>query len=108
MKWLLVFGSASVFILTDYLSYRWSKGGSNWLLGCVCLLGALGYCGFAVVCRYLPLGSTPIVGILVAAGAVLVGFFVFDEGLTWQQKLGLLCVVAAFILLSFHTPKPPP
>ena len=107
MKWLLIFSSVSLFVTADYFAYRWSRGDGGWFLVPVILLGAIGYGGFAVICRYMPLGSTPMVGILVASGAVLLGYFVFDEGLTWQQALGLVLVILAFILLNFHAPKQP-
>ncbi len=108
MKWVVVFGSATVFIFADFLAYKWSHNKDWRLLLAVMVLGAIGYAGFAVVCTFVPLGSTPMVGITVAAGAAIVGYLCFGEWLNWSQLLGLLCVFAGFVLLSWHDPKLPP
>ncbi len=106
MKWFAILGSEAVFIVADAIAYKWSKGAHPWLLSVVVVLGAIGYGGFAMVCREVPLGSAvPLCGILVTSGAVLVGYLLYDEGLTWQQMLGLMFVVVAFILLNYHAPK---
>ncbi len=109
-KWIVICVSAALFIVCDGLAYKWAKhNGSNWLLLVVALLGGIGYVGFCLVCQYIPLGSaTPTVGVLVAVGAVVVGYLAYNETLTWQQALGIVCAIAAVILLSFHAPPPPP
>lgn len=101
LKWLLIVGSALIFIASDSLSANWGKTGHRLSFILVLLLAPLGYLMFGLLNKKISLGaSSGLVNIMMVLGGVLVGVLWFQEMLTLRQGIGVGLGIVAILLLS--------
>lgn len=97
----LVLSCAAVFVICDALSAAWGKSGDPWYLTLVFALAPLGYLLFGIINNTRTLSvSSGLVNSVIVISTVFIGIFYFGDELTIKQTLGLVCAVAAILLVS--------
>lgn len=100
-KWLLIIGSALLFIASDYLSAYWGKMGNASSLLLAFVTAPVGYYLFGLLNRNNSLSvSSGLVNTILIIGTILIGIFYFHDVITLKQKIGLVFAVTAVMLLK--------
>ncbi len=98
---LLTVLAAAAFVTCDALSAHWGKNGSIPALIAFSVLSPTGYLLFGYLNRLQKLAVAGIVvNLCIAMGTVAVGIFLFHEGLTRRETLGMALGLISIYVIS--------
>ena len=104
-RYFLVAISLSLFILIDWLSVKWFESGNLIYIPLLSILGLTAYWLFGWVSNMTSLSITSgLINTGIVIGTILVGIFIRNDVLDFQQKTGLFTAIIAIALLTIHVP----